>query len=133
MRSRTLLALLLCLPLLGCATFKEKSIIEAYGRTMESYETAMRVSDFLTACQNVDPAALSRQECTQRFDKVKITSYEVLAVTVAKDNRKVDLTVEVQYFFLDRYVLKKIQFDQSWRYHENQKRWLLTDGPPAFQ
>lgn len=119
--------------LMGCATIKEKGIMEEYGRTMDTYETAMQLSDFNTICQHIDPAVISRTDCMACFDNVKIVSYDVFAVNVAKDQREVNMAVEVQYFFLDRYVLKKIQYDHTWRYHEDVERWLLTAGPPAFE
>jgi hypothetical protein len=129
---RAVLAVLLCLST-GCAIMADKGIMEEYGSTMDTYETAMQMSDFNTICQNIDPAVMSRTQCMQRFDNLKIVSYDVFAVNVAKDQRQVDMAVEVQYFFLDRYVVKKLQFDQTWRYSEELKRWMLTEGPPEFK
>ena len=130
--AKVVLASLLYLLPMGCATIADKGIMEEYGRTMDTYETAMRLSDFNTICQYVGPAATSRTDCMQRFDNLKIVGYDVLAVTVARDQRQVEMAVEVQYFFLDRYVVKKRQFDQTWRYSQDLKRWQLTAAPPEF-
>ena len=129
---RRWILLLVCLPL-GCATLSEQYKMEEYGRTVDSYETAMRVSSFNAACQYVDPAVMNRQECMQRYDNVKIANYQILSADVAEDKNQVDLTIEASYFLLDRYVVKKIQFDQAWHYLEDSKRWMLKTGPPDFE
>lgn len=127
------LALLLCCMLLGCAVLSEQYRMEEYGRTIDSYETAMRISDFNVACQYLAPDLLSQEECMRRYENVKIASYHVRAVEVAEDSQKVDLNVEVSYFLLDRYVVKKMQFQQSWQYEETEKRWFLNTVPPDFK
>ena len=129
---RRWILLLVCLPL-GCATLSEQYKMEEYGRTVDSYETAMRVSSFNAACHYVDPAVMNRQECMQRYDNVKIANYQILSADVAEDKNQVDLTIEASYFLLDRYVVKKIQFDQAWHYLEDSKRWMLKTGPPDFE
>jgi hypothetical protein len=110
----------------------EKYKMEEYGRTIDSYETAMRVSDFNVACQYMAPDVLSHEDCMQRYENVKIAGYNVRSAEVADDKQKVDLKVEVSYFLLDRYVVKKIMFQQSWQYEEASKRWLLKTVPPDF-
>ena len=119
--------------LLGCAVLSDKYKMEEYSRTIDSYETAMRVSDFNVVCQYMDPDLLSREDCVQCYQNVKIASYDVRSAKAADDNQKVDLKVEVSYFLLDRYVVNKIQFEQSWRYEEASKRWLLNTVPPNFK
>lgn len=121
--------------LMGCdtlVTMTERGKMDEYGRTMDSYETAMQHSDFNSACQYVDPEVMGRGDCMQRYENLKIASYDVLAANVADDKREVGLAVEVKYFLLDNYVLKKIQFEQSWRYKEDENRWLLYTEPPVF-
>ena len=123
----------ICLLAAGCATIADKGKMEEYGRTMDTYETALYQSDFNIVCQHVDPAAMTRGECLERFHNMEIANYEVLAVNVADDQREVNLAVELEYFFLDQYVVKKMQFDQTWQYKEAQNRWFLKSGPPVFK
>lgn len=130
--SRTLTFLLCCL-LSGCAMLSEKHKMEEYGRTIDSYETAMRISDFNVACQYMDPDVLSHEACMQCYENVKIAGYNVHAVKVAEDKQKVDLKVELSYFLLDRYVVNKIRQEQSWHYKEKTKSWLLNTVPPDFR
>lgn len=100
---------------------------------MDYYETAMQLSDFNAVCQYVDPAETSRKECLKRYENIKIVSYDVLAVKVAEDKREVTQTVGVEYYSLDRYVVEKFEYEQSWRYREELEKWLLQSGPPRFR
>jgi hypothetical protein len=121
-----------CLPL-GCAAISEQAKMKAYELTMDSYETAMRVSDFNAACRYVDPSEMDRNDCLKRYDRLKIVNYEVIAIDLADEKRVVNQTVEVEYYFLDRYIAKKKQYEQSWRYKEDGKSWILKTGPPQFK
>jgi hypothetical protein len=127
-----IIAVLICL-LLGCASISEQAKMDAYERTMDSYQTAMRLSNFNDACKYVDPAEMGRADCLQRYENVKIVSYDLRAVNVAEDKLEVTQTVEVEYFFLDRYVVKKFEYEQLWRYQKEMKHWLLQTGPPHFE
>jgi hypothetical protein len=122
-----------CFLPMGCATLSEQARMEAYGRTMDSYAAAMRLSDYNAACRYVDPSTMLPKACLRRYENLKIVSYDVLGVAVAKDKQEVSQTVEVEYYFLDRYVVKKLQHEQSWRYQENLEQWVLRTGPPQFE
>ena len=128
----TIIAVLICLPL-GCASISEQAKMDAYERTMDSYHTAMRLSNFNDACSYLDPAQMGRKDCLKRYENVKIVGYDVLGVKVAEDKSKVTQTVEVEYFFLDRYIVNKIEIEQSWRYEKEMERWMLQTGPPPFE
>ena len=123
---------LCCLPL-GCSTISEQAKMKAYEQTMDSYETAMRLSDFNTACRYVDPSAMKRNDCLRRFNNLKLVSYDIIGMNLSDDNREMTQTVEVEYYFLDRYIVKKIQYEQLWRYQEDEKTWTLMTGPPFFK
>lgn len=121
-----------CLPL-GCAAISEQTKMKAYEQTMDSYETAMRLSDFNAACRYLDPSEIGRNDCLKRYDRLKIVNYEVIGIDLADDKREVTQTVEVEYYFLDLYIAKKMKYEQSWRYEEDGKTWILKTGPPQFQ
>lgn len=133
MKNSLIAIAVLCLLPLGCATLSDQAKMEEYGRTMDAYETAMRLSDFNASCQYVDPVEMKRKDCLNRYENVKIVSYDVLGADVAQDKQEVDQTVEVEYYFLDRYVVKKTQYKQLWRYQKDRKTWILKTGPPLFQ
>lgn len=127
-----IIAVFICLPL-GCATIAEHAKKDAYERTMESYQTAMRLSDFNAVCNTVDPDEIGRKDCLKKYENVKIVSYDVLGISVTKDKLSVTQTVEAEYFFLDRYVVEKVEYEQSWRYNEDTENWLLQTAPPNFE
>jgi hypothetical protein len=126
------IAVLIFLPP-GCASISEHAKMDAYVRTMDSYGTALRLSDFNAVCQYLDPVEMKRGDCLKRYENMKIVSYDLLGVTVAEDKLQVTQAVEVEYYFLDRYVVKKIGYEQSWRYREDMKSWLLQTSPPQFE
>ena len=127
-----IIAVLICLPL-GCASISEHAKMESYERTMDSYQIAMRLSDFNTVCKYIEPAEISRKDCLKRYENMKIVSYDVLGITVSEDKLEVTQTVETEYYFLDRYVVKKIEYEQTWRYESNMESWMLQTGPPHFE
>lgn len=125
------MAVLFYLPL-GCAALQEQKKMKDYNLTMDSYETAMQLSDFNAACRYVDPAELGRKDCLAQYENLKLVSYEVLGVNVAANKKEVAQTVEVEYFIIDRVVLKKIQYEQLWRYKEDLEQWQLHLSPLRF-
>lgn len=127
-----IIAVLICLPL-GCASFSEHAKMESYDRTMDSYQIAMRLSDFNTVCKSVDTAEMGRKDCLNRYENMKVVSYDVLGINVSEDNLEVTQTVETEYYSLDRYVVKKIEYEQLWRYKKDLESWLLQTGPPNFE
>jgi hypothetical protein len=129
---KMIIAVLICLPL-GCASISEQAKMEAYDRTMDAYQTVMRLSNFNDVCKYVDPSEMGRKDCLKQYANVKIVSYDVLGVNVAEDKLEVTQTVEVEYFFVDRYVVEKIEYEQSWRYMKEMESWLLQTGPPHFE
>jgi hypothetical protein len=122
-----------CCLSMGCAALSEKAKMEEYGRTMDSYEAAMRLSDFNATCQYLDPVIMDREDCLQRYENLRLVSYDVVGVNIAENKQEVTQSVDVEYYFLDRNVVKKIQFEQSWRYQADMQTWLLKTPPPHFQ
>ena len=117
----------------GCALIGERAKMEAYGRMLDTYATAMRTSDFDTACQFVDPSSMSHHECLERFGAIKIVDYRVAGQQIATDRQQVTQQIEIGYYFLNHYLLKNIHFEQTWQYEEKPKTWLLHNGPPQFK
>lgn len=133
MKNLIIAIVVLCNLPLGCATLSEQAKLEAFGRAEDSYKTAMQLSDFNAVCRYVLPSAMGRKDCLARYDNLKIVTYDVIGMDLSEDKRVVTQTVDVEYYFLDRYIAKKIQYDQSWGYQEASKTWMLTTGPPVFK
>ncbi len=117
----------------GCVGFSEKTKLEKYGRTLDSYESAMRVSDLDALSHFVDPKAMSRQDCLNRFGEIKIVGYKVMDVQVDEEDMEVTQEIKVSYHSLNGIRLKDRTFSQTWHYLEDSEQWLLKDGPPQFE
>lgn len=122
-----------CCLLVACASFSKKSKMEKYGRTMDSYETAMRTSDLNGVCHFVDPAAMSRDACLTRFGDIKLVDYKLMDVQVDEETMAVTQDIKVSYHYLNSVRIKDRQFKQIWHYLEDDEAWVLEDGPPQFE
>ena len=132
MKKLTIFIVLLFFSLSGCGFLPNQYKRDEYRRTMFDYDTFMRLSDFNTACQYVDPEILQHEDCLKRYENLKVTQYNLLLTKPSKDQNEVTQRVEVEYHFLDSVVVKKIKFEQLWGYQEDSKRWLLQTEPPDF-
>ncbi len=117
----------------GCATLAGQAKIETFGQTSDTYESAMRLSEFNTACQFLDASVMAHDVCRKRYANLKLTGYDVLEMKMAQNNHEVLQTVELEYYFLDQHVVRKIQHQQLWRYREDMKTWLLQTRPPDLK
>jgi hypothetical protein len=133
MKNLIIVIAVICYLPLGCASLAEKSKMEQFGRTLDAYEAAMRISDLNAVCHFVNPADMSRQDCLKRFGNIHLVDTRVTDEQVSKDRMKVHQEIEVSYYFLDRYYLKKMRYRQTWQYLKNRDHWMLQDGPPAFK
>lgn len=133
MKNAVIILSVCCCLLLGCAAFSKKAKMEKYGRTMDAYETAMRISDLNAVCHFVDPSAMSREDCLNRFGDIKLVDYKLMDVDVDEETMAVTQDVKVSYHFLNNVRIKDFQFKQTWQYLEDGEAWLLEDGPPQFE
>ncbi len=121
-----------CLLTAGCAALSSQSRMDEYERNMFAYDSTMRLSDFNAACQFVSPTIMDRDDCVERYDNVKIVKYTILDTDISEDKQEVSQKIETEYFFLDKGIVKKIQYEQTWRYTEDRKAWMLQTAPPEF-
>jgi hypothetical protein len=133
MKNLIIVIAVICYLPLGCASLTEKAKMEQFGRTLDAYEAAMRISDLNAVCHFVNPAEMSRQDCLKRFGNIRMADSRVTDTQVSKDRMKVHQEIEVSYYFLDRYVLKKMRYRQTWQYLKDRDEWLLQNGPPVFK
>jgi len=117
----------------GCSTLSNQYEKDEYERTMFDYDTAMQLSEFNVVCKFLDSAVMERDACLAHYDNLKIIEYEVLEVEVVEEKKKVTQSVVVDYHFRDQVVLKKVQYEQTWKYQEDVKTWLLQSEPPMFE
>lgn len=123
--------LLLLLPL-GCASFSGKARMDRFVIVFDAYESAMRTSNFSAVCGFVDPKAMPRQECLERFGNIKIVEYRLSHLNVPEDRMSVEQEIDLQYYRQNAIVLKAHHYAQVWTYQEDTDKWMLKDGPPVF-
>jgi hypothetical protein len=68
-----------------------------------------------------------------RLNKYKVTSYQVLSRSVAKDEASADQVVEIKYYHADYMRESTLTLPQHWRYDAPTHTWLVTTPPPEFE
>lgn len=118
--------------LVACASFSTKKRMERLDETIKAFEHALLRSNFMSAAQYMkDPDAIPTD--SQGFNKnVKIVNFKPVRRSVSDDSCEVDRVVEIQFFYMDRNILKTAIYKQQWRYQEEGKCWVLDSGFPEF-
>jgi hypothetical protein len=127
---RTLLITILLLT--GCATIAVKSRMDDFTTTAKRYERALLMSDFSSAYKFLDPSLQKPDMDFRPYADVKLSRYQVTAIKVSQDHNEVLQDVQLEYFLLNRNILRTIPYRQEWRYDETRKAWILHTGLPAF-
>ena len=117
----------------GCATISGQASVEKFDKISKAYEKALLRSQFVVAYQFLDPATVKEEIDFKKYENIKVVDYAVSGLTLSGDKIKILQTVEIQYYWLDSYVLKSIQDKQRWRYSKEDKNWLLQTGLPVFK
>jgi hypothetical protein len=118
----------------SCATLTDLRLIDGFDKVAESYESAIKWSDF----EKVD-RFISKQNPKKELTlpdkkflkKIKITSYEVQNRKIHTEKFMVEQTVEIKYYNTDYLIEKVIEDNQIWIYESNS--WQLSTGLPAFE
>jgi hypothetical protein len=129
---RVLLVFILMVAPTGCAGIAGKGRMEKFSEIIDSYENALERSDYRKASKFVDPSAEGILLDHNQFANVKIVRHKVTHIEVSDDKRSIEQDVEIQYFLLDRNLLRTIVDHQVWKYEEEGKVWLLQTGLPEL-
>lgn len=97
-----------------------------------SYGAAIRWSLFKRA-MNFYAKPPSPMPDWQALKNIKVTGYQPLFRDEPGDGNVVLQTVEIRYVHLDDVVERTLTEEQHWRYDDDQSRWLLESGFPAFK
>ncbi|WP_419659655.1 uncharacterized protein Dvar_85600 [Desulfosarcina variabilis str. Montpellier] len=133
MKNLTIIVAVGCCLLIGCAAFSKKAKMEKYGRTFDSYQIAMRISDLNAVCRFVDSSAMSREDCLNRFGDIKLVDFKIMDTQADEEKMEVTQDIKVSYHFLNNVRIKDREYKQTWHYLEDSEKWLLKDGPPQFE
>jgi hypothetical protein len=118
----------------SCATVTEMKTMDKFEQSADSYELAIRWSDFDMASSFLkdqqDPEIASQVEHLKQF---KVTAYTVKRFLPSADKSQVLIFADVQYFKKNSLVIKNITHRQLWEYDKEKESWFLTSGLPDFK
>jgi len=118
----------------SCASVTEMKTMEKFEQSADSYELAIRWSDFDMASSFLkdqhDPEIASQIEHLKQF---KVTSYTVKRFLPSADKSQVLIIADVQYFKKNGLIVNNITLRQLWEYDKQKESWFLTSGLPDFK
>jgi hypothetical protein len=132
MKKTAVLLVLVLLSPIGCATLAERSRMEKFGLISESFERALRTSDYTAAVKYIDPSAADATPDLQKLRNFKIAEYKVTRVHVSEDRLTITQDVDLQYFRLNSNILHSTHYPQTWHFQPEEEIWLLQTGLPDF-
>ncbi len=118
----------------SCATVNEMKTMDKFEQNADSYELAIRWSDFDMASSFLknqqDPGIASQIEHLKQF---KVTAYTVKRFLPSADKSQVLIFAKVQYFNKNGLIVKNIIHRQLWEYDKEKENWFLTSGLPDLK
>jgi hypothetical protein len=117
----------------GCATISEKNRLAKFDGIGKSYERAITDSDFETAGAFVDGETVHEEVDFDRYKNIKVVDYKVKQSTISEDKMEIHQTVEIEYYQLDRLVVRSLRHKQLWKYNADTGAWLLQTPLPEFK
>jgi hypothetical protein len=132
MKKSTIAALLMIFLVAGCAGMADKSRMEAFGQVAETYERALRLSDYNMAAKFLDPSASSIKPDLPALKNIRIVDYKITRIQVSQDKQQITQDVELQYFRINSNILHTARDSQIWRYDPADEVWRLHTGLPRL-
>jgi len=129
---RRLLLFLFVPVFFSCAGLAEKVRLSQFDTTFEVYDITLRRSQFHAVQNFIDPVYRDENITYETYKNIKVVDFTVTHVKVSEDCLNVDQVVRLQYFLLDRNILKTIEYRQTWRFDEQEEKWLLHTPLPTF-
>ena len=123
-----LLGLLL---VMGCSTITNVHSNEQFTETTKLYKATIRWENMELAGKFLTDKDTEKTNDKKYLNDFKVTSYEVLTLKFYDDKKRVDQSVEIQYYNKKNMIEKKIIDNQAWVYESDM--WLLTSGLPDFK
>ena len=118
----------------SCASVTEMKTMDKFEQNADSYELAIRWSDFDMASSFLknqqDPEIASQIEHLKQF---KVTSYTIKRFLPSVDKSQVLIFAEVQYFKKNGLIINNITHRQLWEYDKEKENWFLTSGLPDLK
>lgn len=116
----------------SCAWFAAKSRTERFTNVSKAYEWALESGNYHGAAEYLDPSIDRPPIDFKRYANIKVSEYTITRFKMSDDKRMIRQDVELQYFSLDRSIVKTIVDHQVWQYNEADDAWQLQTGLPDF-
>lgn len=132
--TKTTIAMLLSLVMiLACASFSEKGRMERLKEITTAYDHALLRANFRTAADFIDPEVRQDDIDYDQYKRFKIVDCRTTHAEFSEDKTDLKREVELQYFLVDRNILRSTRYQQEWRYDEEKKEWIMKSGLPVLE
>ena len=118
----------------SCASVTEMKTMDKFEQNADSYELAIRWSDFDMASSFLkDPQDSEIASQIEHLKQFKVTSYTVKRFLPSADKSQVLTFADLQYFKKNGLIIKNITHRQLWEYDKEKENWFLTSGLPDLK
>lgn len=132
--TKTIIAIpLLLLTIFACASFSEKGRMEELKEITMAYDHALLRSDFRTAADFIAPEMRREDIDYDQYKRFKIVDCRTTHAEISEDKMNLKRDVELQYFLVDRNILRSTRYQQQWHYDEDKEEWFMQSGLPVFE
>ncbi len=125
--------LLICTLLLACASMDRNHRLDQLEQAQRDYETAIRWGNLDAAFVMHRNADSSVPTVAARLGNYRVTDYQVLSRSVAKDAASAEQVVQISYYNTDYMQEKTLTLHQHWRHNAGTHAWVITSPPPDFK
>lgn len=84
-------------------------------------------TDAQSVVENPEP-----QELLDRYQEVKVVSYEVVRQEIVGDFEQLNQLVEIKFYHEQQGTIKTVRDPQMWTYDDDRETWVLQSGLPDF-
>jgi hypothetical protein len=130
MHRHLLCTLVAVLSLMACAGIAQRSKLDKFEEMDRTYKQALLASDFAGAARLIDPTANPKPFDPAKARLLKIVDYKPTHVDVSEDLLTIKQQVSLKYFMLNTNLLRTMDYQQTWKYKEDYKVWLLQTELP---
>lgn len=117
----------------ACTVYVDKQQKARFSDISNAYRKAILWSDFDYASSFLKSDLQKQYQTDPIYQNIKVTAYNEKQVVVSSDLNKIEQTVHIQYYWLNRMVEKTIVEHLVWEWDTNAKNWYLTSGLPMFE
>ncbi|MGH8549913.1 MAG: hypothetical protein ACRERU_15170 [Methylococcales bacterium] len=111
----------------GCASEKKKDSLES---TLRLYERSIKWGSYADA--QTLTAKPEAQERLDRYNEIKVISYEVLRQEIVGDFEQINQIVDIKFYHEQQGKIETVRDTQVWIYNQDRESWVLQTGLPDF-